>query len=409
LKVLSRKNIRENIKSLVEKKIRIDVLGSITSIKQKDWDLCACPESFDGGNPYDPFTTYDFLSALELSGSVGKGTGWHACHLVAKLSDEIVAVMPLYIKGHSQGEYIFDHNWAHAFESAGGRYYPKLQSCVPFTPATGRRFLTKKGFEKEGREALTSGLINLANQNKISSAHITFCTLDEAKALSSERFLLRKTMQFHWEDKGFQDFNDFLDSLTSRKRKAIKKERSIARSFWNNNGEIVKLNGSDIEPKHWESFWFFYQDTGNRKWGYPYLTKNFFEIIHKTMTDKILLVLAMENDLPIAGALNFLGRDTLFGRYWGASKYYSCLHYEICYYQAIDYVLENGLRKIEAGAQGDHKLSRGYLPNFVYSLHWFLDEQFGRAVNDYLNSEGQIMSKDQKIMMEESPFRKMEE
>ena len=390
---------------MVRGKIQIDVLDTITSIDQMEWDLCACPEVLEGENPFDPFTTYKFLSALELSGSVGKGTGWHACHLVAKVSKEIVAVMPLYLKGHSQGEYIFDHNWVHAFESAGGHYYPKLQSSVPFTPATGRRFLTRKGFEKQGREVLISGLLNLAKKNNISSAHITFCTAEEAIEMSREKFSMRKTMQFHWENTGFQTFDDFLAALTSRKRKSIKKERSTARSFWNNRGEILKLTGSKIEPRHWDSFWSFYQDTGRRKWGYPYLTRDFFKIIHETMTENILLILAMENDTPIAGALNFLGKDTLFGRYWGTSKNYSCLHYEICYYQAIEFALENGLRRIEAGAQGEHKLSRGYLPNFVYSLHWFLDPVFGNAVSDYLRKEGEIMSNNLNIMMKASPFK----
>mgnify|MGYP001264126121 FL=1 len=388
-----------------ENQIRIAVLNSISQIDKHDWNVCACPEVFTGGDPYDPFTTYDFLSALEVSGSVGKGTGWNPCHLVAKCLNEIVAVMPLYIKAHSQGEYIFDHNWAHAFESAGGRYYPKLQSTVPFTPATGRRFLTKRGFEKKGRDSLILGLINLARENKISSAHITFCTLEEANEVRSKSFLFRKTIQFHWENRGFKGFDEYLEALTSRKKKAIKKERKTAKSFGRDSGEILRLKGLEIKPKHWDSFWDFYQDTGKRKWGYPYLTREFFKIIHQTMPDQILLVIAAENSLPIAGALNFLGRDTLFGRYWGSSKFYSCLHYEICYYQAIEYAIENGLKRIEAGAQGEHKLSRGYLPSYVYSLHWFLDVSFGNAVGDYLKKEGEIISQDSNTMLRESPFK----
>ena len=391
--------------AIEKEKIQVAVLNSISEIEKKDWDLCACPEIFSGGNPYDPFTTHTFLSALELSGSVGKGTGWHPCHLVAKLSNEIIAVMPLYIKGHSQGEYIFDHSWAHAFENAGGRYYPKLQSSVPFTPATGRRLLTKKGFEKKGRESLILGLINLARENKISSAHITFCTKEEANQIQNESFLFRKTIQFHWENRGFKDFDDFLNALNSRKKKAIRKERKTAKSFGNDSGKILKLSGLEIQSKHWDSFWDFYQDTGKRKWGFPYLTREFFRIIHQTMPNQILLVLAIENSLPIAGALNFLGKDTLFGRYWGSSKFYSCLHYEICYYQAIEYAIEHGLKRIEAGAQGEHKLSRGYLPTFVFSLHWFLDNAFGQAVEDYLEKERVIISKDSDIMLMQSPFR----
>ena len=408
MRVFSHK-IRKNVRRLNKNQIKIDVLNSIAQIDKDDWNLCACPEVFSGGDPYDPFTTYDFLSALELSGSVGKGTGWNPCHLVAKCLNEIVAVMPLYIKAHSQGEYIFDHNWAHAFENAGGRYYPKLQSTVPFTPATGRRFLTKKGFEKKGRESLISGLINLARENKISSAHITFCTLEEANEARSKSFLLRKTIQFHWENRGFKGFDEYLEALTSRKKKAIKKERKTAKSFGRDSGEILRLKGLEIKPKHWDSFWDFYQDTGKRKWGYPYLTREFFTIIHQKMPDQILLVIAAENSLPIAGALNFLGRDTLFGRYWGSSKFYSCLHYEICYYQAIEYAIENGLKRIEAGAQGEHKLSRGYLPNYVYSLHWFLDGSFGNAVGDYLKKEEEIISQDSNIMLMESPFKESRE
>ena len=404
MRVFSHK-IRKNVRRLNENQISIAVLNSISQIDKDDWNVCACPEVFSGGDPYDPFTTYDFLSALEVSGSVGKGTGWNPCHLVAKCLNEIVAVMPLYIKAHSQGEYIFDHNWAHAFESAGGRYYPKLQSTVPFTPATGRRFLTKRGFEKKGRDSLILGLINLAKENKISSAHITFCTLEEANEVRSKSFLFRKTIQFHWENRGFKGFDEYLEALTSRKKKAIRKERKTAKSFGRDGGEILRLKGLEIEPKHWDSFWEFYQDTGKRKWGYPYLTREFFKIIHQTMPDQILLVIAAENSLPIAGALNFLGRDTLFGRYWGSSKFYSCLHYEICYYQAIEYAIENGLKRIEAGAQGEHKLSRGYLPSYVYSLHWFLDGSFGNAVGDYLKKEGEIISQDSNIMLKESPFK----
>ena len=347
------------------------------------------------------------MSALENSMSVGEGTGWHSCHLVAKLEKKIIAVMPLYLKGHSQGEYIFDHNWAQAYHNFGGNYYPKLQSAVPFTPATGRRFLTRKGFEKEGRYALEKGIINLALNNNLSSAHITFCTSCEAAEISKNNFLKRKTLQYHWQNKGFSNFEDFLSSLVSRKRKTIKKERKIAKSFFKENGGIYNFTGSELKDKHWDSFWKFYQDTGQRKWGYPYLTRDFFRIIHETMSEDILWVLAIENDIPIAGALNFIGEDTLFGRYWGCSKYHSCLHYELCYYQAIEYALKNNITKVEAGAQGEHKISRGYLPSFVYSLHWFSNQSFGNSISEYLDKEAKIIDHNYNILMNTKPFKEV--
>jgi len=344
---------------------------------------------------------------LENSGSVGKGTGWHSCHLVVKIEKEIIAVMPLYLKGHSQGEYIFDHNWAQAFNNFGGNYYPKIQSAVPFTPATGRRFLTKKGFEKQGRDALERGIINLALNNKLSSAHITFCTSFEAKKVSDNNFLKRKTLQYHWENKGFSNFEDFLNSLSSRKRKTIKKERKIATSLFKDNDGIFSFTGSQLRDKHWDSFWKFYQDTGNRKWGIPYLTRDFFQIINECMPENILLFLAIENNTPIAGALNFIGADTLYGRYWGCSKYHSCLHYELCYYQAIDYALKNRIKKVEAGAQGEHKISRGYLPSFVYSLHWFSNKSFASAISEYLDKEEKVINQEYNVLMKTSPYKQL--
>ena len=390
-----------------KKNVKVEFINDINLIEKKQWDLCACPEAFKGEKIIDPFTTYNFISALENSGSVGKGTGWHSCHLVVKIEKEIIAVMPLYLKGHSQGEYIFDHNWAQAFNNFGGNYYPKIQSAVPFTPATGRRFLTKKGFEKQGRDALERGIINLALNNKLSSAHITFCTSFEAKKVSDNNFLKRKTLQYHWENKGFSNFEDFLNSLSSRKRKTIKKERKIATSLFKDNDGIFSFTGSQLRDKHWDSFWKFYQDTGNRKWGIPYLTRDFFQIINECMPENILLFLAIENNTPIAGALNFIGADTLYGRYWGCSKYHSCLHYELCYYQAIDYALKNRIKKVEAGAQGEHKISRGYLPSFVYSLHWFSSKSFASAISEYLNKEEKVINQEYDILMKTSPYKQL--
>ena len=390
-----------------KKNVKVEFINDINLIEKKQWDLCACPEAFKGEKIIDPFTTYNFISALENSGSVGKGTGWHSCHLVVKIEKEIIAVMPLYLKGHSQGEYIFDHNWAQAYNNFGGNYYPKIQSAVPFTPATGRRFLTKKGFEKQGRDALERGIINLALNNKLSSAHITFCTSFEAKKISDNNFLKRKTLQYHWENKGFSNFEDFLNSLSSRKRKTIKKERKIATSLFKDNDGIFSFTGSQLRDKHWDSFWKFYQDTGNRKWGIPYLTRDFFQIINECMPENILLFLAIENNTPIAGALNFIGADTLYGRYWGCSKYHSCLHYELCYYQAIDYALKNRIKKVEAGAQGEHKISRGYLPSFVYSLHWFSNKSFASAISEYLDKEEKVINQEYDILMKTSPYKQL--
>ena len=390
-----------------KKNVKVEFINDINLIEKKQWDLCACPEAFKGEKIIDPFTTYNFISALENSGSVGKGTGWHSCHLVVKIEKEIIAVMPLYLKGHSQGEYIFDHNWAQAYNNFGGNYYPKIQSAVPFTPATGRRFLTKKGFEKQGRDALERGIINLALNNKLSSAHITFCTSFEAKKISVNNFLRRKTLQYHWENKGFSNFEDFLNSLSSRKRKTIKKERKIATSLFKDNDGIFSFTGSQLRDKHWDSFWKFYQDTGNRKWGIPYLTRDFFQIINECMPENILLFLAIENNTPIAGALNFIGADTLYGRYWGCSKYHSCLHYELCYYQAIDYALKNRIKKVEAGAQGEHKISRGYLPSFVYSLHWFSNKSFASAISEYLDKEEKVINQEYDILMKTSPYKQL--
>ena len=390
-----------------KKNVKVEFINDINLIEKKQWDLCACPEAFKGEKIIDPFTTYNFISALENSGSVGKGTGWHSCHLVVKIEKEIIAVMPLYLKGHSQGEYIFDHNWAQAYNNFGGNYYPKIQSAVPFTPATGRRFLTKKGFEKQGRDALEREIINLALNNKLSSAHITFCTSFEAKKVSDNNFLKRKTLQYHWENKGFSNFEDFLNSLSSRKRKTIKKERKIATSLFKDNDGIFSFTGSQLRDKHWDSFWKFYQDTGNRKWGIPYLTRDFFQIINECMPENILLFLAIENNIPIAGALNFIGADTLYGRYWGCSKYQSCLHYELCYYQAIDYALKNRIKKVEAGAQGEHKISRGYLPSFVYSLHWFSSKSFASAISEYLDKEEKVINQEYDILMKTSPYKQL--
>ena len=383
--------------------IEIQVLGSIAQINARDWDACACPEAEDGA-PMDPFTTHRFLLALEDSGSVGRGTGWQPQYLTAYLDGQLVACAPLYGKTHSQGEYIFDHNWAHALESAGGRYYPKLQIAVPFTPATGRRFLTRPGYREIGMSALVQGAVQLAADSELSSLHATFCTEEEAEAGEAMGLMVRATQQFHWLNKGYSDFDDFLASLSSRKRKNIRKERQQANAF---GGEIHVLTGDALEPEHWDAFWQFYQDTGARKWGTPYLTRAFFDCVQDTMRDDVVLVLAERNGRYVAGALNFIGRETLFGRYWGCLEHHSCLHFELCYYRAIDFAIEHGLARVEAGAQGEHKLARGYLPTQTHSLHWIGHPGFAEAVERFLKAERAAVEEDIEILTAYGPFKKI--
>jgi len=383
--------------------ITITTHTTLAGIGAEVWDACACPETADGRAPHDPFTTWRFLKALEDSRSVGTGTGWQPRYLSAEKDGQIIAVAPLYAKGHSQGEYMFDHNWAQAFERAGGRYYPKLQMAVPFTPATGRRFLTRPGHEAEGMAALIQGAVQIAADNRISSLHVTFCT--EAEAIAGEEIgLLRRTsQQFHWENAGYTDFDGFLASLSSRKRKNIRKERAEANDF---GGDIRCLTGDQITPAHWDAFWEFYQDTGSRKWGTPYLTRAFFNRAQATLRDDILLVLAYRDGRPIAGALNFIGRDTLYGRYWGCAEHYPHLHFELCYYRAIDYALAHGLHRVEAGAQGEHKLARGYMPVATHSLHWIGDPGFRDAVARYLEEERAAVDHEIEVLTRYGPFRR---
>jgi predicted N-acyltransferase len=377
--------------------MRIELLDRIADVPAADWD--ALTGTAPGARPRDPFTTHRFLLALEASGSVGPGTGWTPRHLVLRDGARLVAAMPLYQKTHSQGEYIFDHAFADAWQRAGGRYYPKLQSAVPFTPATGARLLG----DPAHRPALLAALRDLAAGNRLSSAHITFCTEGEARVGAAEGWLHRVTTQYHWHDAGYGSFDGFLAALSSRKRKTIRKERETAQAF---GGTIRALTGAQIEAAHWDSFWAFYQDTGSRKWGRPYLTRAFFDLAHETMRDDMLLVLAERGGRPVAGALNFIGADTLFGRYWGCTEEHPCLHFELCYYQAIDWALAHGLPHVEAGAQGEHKLARGYVPARVHSLHWFTDARFREAVADYLLREGAAVAQEMEALADYTPFRR---
>jgi predicted N-acyltransferase len=374
---------------------------SLTDITAAEWDAVAAPEQAVG-RPIDPFTTYRFLHALDASGSTGTGTGWTPHPLVLREDGQLVAAVPMYAKGHSQGEYIFDHGWAQAFERAGGRYYPKLQIAVPFTPATGRRFLG----DAAHRDTLLRAAISVGVRNRLSSLHVTFCTGEEAEALAGvEGTLHRVTQQFHWENNQYRDFDDFLAQLSSRKRKMIRKERETAHA----SGLTIRaLTGDAIEPAHWDAFWLFYQDTGARKWGTPYLTRAAFNRFHDTMRDDMLLVLAFRGDRAVAGALNFIGRDTLFGRYWGCAEDHPCLHFELCYYQAIDWAIAHGLSRVEAGAQGEHKLARGYLPTPVHSLHWIADAGFRDAVARYLTEERRAVDEEIEVLTQYGPFRRVQ-
>ena len=380
--------------------IEVRFHDAIAQIAPEDWDVCARADA----RPVDPFTSYRFLRALEDSGSAGVGTGWQPHHITAHLQGQMIACAPLYAKAHSQGEYIFDHSWAHAYERAGGRYYPKLQMAVPFTPATGRRFLVAPGYENIGAQALVQGAVQLAEQNGISSLHVTFCTEEETRA--DLGLLHRTSQQFHWVNQGYADFDAFLTQLSSRKRKAIRRERAKAQEF---GGQIHMLTGDQIEPQHWDAFWEFYQDTGARKWGMPYLTRRFFDCAQEVLREDILLVMAERDGRWVAGALNFIGRDALYGRYWGCVEDHPFLHFELCYYRAIDYAIQHGLGRVEAGAQGEHKLARGYLPVTTHSLHWIRDPGFERAVAEYLEAEKAAIDDEIEILTSYGPFRQVTE
>lgn len=382
-------------------------LPGLHAIAAADWDACAAPEAADGGRPDNPFLTHRFLLALEESGSATPRAGWAPTHLALEDGGgRLIGVAPLYLKSHSQGEYVFDYGWADAFERAGGRYYPKLQCAVPFTPAPGRRLLARPdiGLAAETVElALVEAATQLAVERDCSSLHVTFCTEGEWRRLRAVGLLQRQDQQFHWNNAGYADFDAFLDDLASRKRKQIRKERATAVS---SGVEIVHVTGDAIEPEHWDAFWAFYQDTGSRKWGRPYLTRAFFELAQDRLRDDILLILCRRGGRWIAGALNFIGRRTLYGRYWGAVEHHDCLHFEACYYQAIDAAIALGLERVEAGAQGAHKLARGYVPTPTYSAHWIAHPGLRNAVAEYLEAERAAVSEEIEALSDHTPFKK---
>ncbi|GAA4751162.1 GNAT family N-acetyltransferase [Sphingomonas daechungensis] len=370
-----------------ESEVVAKLASGVSGLNQAAWDRIV-------GN--DPFLSHAFLAALEISGSVGKGTGWTPATLLVEDSEShLISAAPAYLKTHSQGEYVFDHAWADAFERAGGSYFPKLQVCVPFTPVPGPRLLGKQP------QHLLAAVEAVAVQNEISSAHITF--IDDAGAAECERrgWLIREGVQYHWFNRGYADFDAFLGALTSRKRKAIRKEREAA----SQGVEIRALRGAEIGPAEWDAMWRFYQDTGSRKWGHPYLTRRFFDLIAERMGDALLLFLALRDDEPIAGALNLVGSDTLYGRYWGTTEEAPFLHFELCYYQAIEWAIANGLDSVQAGAQGEHKLARGYEPVITRSAHFIVDPGFRHAIERFLEEERRAVAAEVEWLKRALPYK----
>jgi predicted N-acyltransferase len=364
----------------------------IAAFGASEWDACAGDDN--------PFVSHAFLSALEDSGSAVAQAGWRPIPIAIDRPDGTpAAILPAYAKSHSQGEYVFDHNWAEAWERAGRSYYPKLQIAVPFSPVPGPRLLLR---DQALAPALIAAAQAVVQQNDLSSAHATFIAGDQLHHFQTAGWLIRADRQFHWFNRDYADFDDFLGALSSRKRKAIRKERAAAREGL----EFLHLTGGAIEEAHWDAFWRFYQDTGSRKWGRPYLTRNFFSLLGRRMGDKVILMFALRDGAPIAGALNLVGRDTLYGRYWGCTEEVPFLHFELCYYQAIDAAITRGLRTVEAGAQGEHKLARGYLPTPTFSAHYIPDPGFRRAVADYLEQERRMIAANIEILSEESPYKK---
>ena len=364
----------------------------VASIPKAEWDACAGSDN--------PFVSHDFLSILEESGSVGARSGWQSVPIVVEGQDGApLAAAPAYAKGHSQGEYVFDHAWADAYERAGGRYYPKLQIASPFSPVPGPRLLLRDG---AAAPALIAGLEAVVEAHGLSSAHATFVSPDQVPLFEEAGWLIREGVQFHWANDGYSSFDDFLGALASRKRKGIRKERAAAVE-----GLTVRhLSGAELTEAHWDRFWRFYQDTGTRKWGRPYLTRRFFSLLGERMADRTLLMLAERAGRPIAGALNLIGADTLYGRYWGCTEDVPFLHFELCYYQAIDAAIARGLKYVEAGAQGEHKLARGYAPVPTYSAHHIPDPNFRTAIADYLRRERAGVAAERDYLEAFTPFKR---
>jgi predicted N-acyltransferase len=368
------------------------IADGVAAIAAADWDACAGADN--------PFLSHAFLSIVEQSGSATPRTGWQPIPIVIDGPDGRPAgIAPAYAKSHSQGEYVFDHGWADAWERAGGRYYPKLQIAAPFTPVPGPRLLLR---DPAMAAPLLAAIEAVTDQHGLSSAHATFIAPDQVPLFEAAGWLIRAGTQFHWRNDGYRTFDDFLAALASRKRKAIRKERSSAVEGLT----IRHVSGADISEADWDAFWVFYQDTGSRKWGKPYLTRAFFSLLGQRMADRVLLIVAERDGVPIAGALNLIGADTLYGRYWGCTEDVPFLHFELCYYQAIDAAIARGLTTVEAGAQGEHKLARGYAPVTTWSAHYIPDKNFRRAIADFLERERESVASDQDYLAELTPFKK---
>ncbi len=374
------------------------ILSSLAEISAADWDALANPPDIQ----FNPFVSHAFLWALEKSGSATTKTGWAARHVVLEDAGKVVAAAPCYLKSHSQGEYVFDHGWADAFARAGGHYYPKLQVSVPFSPVTAPKLLAAT---PERRAALADALGALCKAQKTSSVHVTFALQTDGATLLEPTWLERNDIQFHWFNQCYSSFEDFLAALSSSKRKNLRKERQAVRDA---GLTFMALTGDDIKTHHWDHFWEFYIDTGSRKWGQPYLTRSFFAMLHDNLRQHVLLILAKRGDKIIAGALNLIGGDTLYGRNWGCIEQHPFLHFETCYYQAIDFAIARGLRVVEAGAQGEHKLARGYVPVTTKSFHHLAHPGLSRAVADYLAHERAAIAEGQQELAEHAPFRHVE-
>lgn len=381
-------------------RLEIRLVKSLDEIEASDWNAVANPES----ESYDPFLSWEFLQAMEESGVASPETGWAPHHIIVeKAGQGLCGAMPLYLKSHSQGEFVFDHSWADAYERAGGHYYPKLLSAVPFTPVTGRRRLVRPGPDAtQISDALLGAAVKIAADNDISSLHINFLTGEDALRLEAAGLLVRTDQQFHWHNDGYESFDDFLAVLSSSKRKNLRKERLKAQEGLT----FRHLTGDEITEDHWDVFYEFYLDTGARKWGTPYLNRETFSLLGERMADDILLIFAEEDGHPIAGALNMIGGDRLLGRYWGTVSPRPMLHFETCYYQAIDFAIAHGLKTVEAGAQGGHKLARGYVPETTYSAHWIAHEGLAGAVEEYLGRERQMVERESNFLRERTPFKK---
>ena len=403
---------------MTDSELRLRVIPAIDQVAAEAWDSCANPVLTGVAQPgcetanlkpqdqvYNPFISHSFLHALESSASATARTGWQPQHLLAERSDGTLAgAAPCYLKSHSRGEYVFDRGWAEAYEHAGGDYYPKLQVSVPFTPATGRRLLVRPGPDAEAaRAALTAGLMELCRRHEASSVHVTFMPEPECAYLGSQGFLRRTDQQFHWENGGYTTFDAFLEALSSRKRKTIKRER---RDALENGISVHWLTGRDLTEEAWDAFFNFYMETGSRKWGRPYLTRQFYSLIGQRMADRTVLIMAKRAGRWIAGAINFIGSDTLYGRHWGAVEHHPFLHFELCYYQAIDFAIARKLKRVEAGAQGEHKLARGYLPVITHSAHYIANPSLRRAIADYLARERAYVEAAGEELAAAAPFRK---